>query len=105
VAIGNDNKASFWDDSWVDRVSPKVLSPSIYAISKQKTWNVLKAITNDAWVLQLDIPAGLSVQHLQEFTEICRVTLEIRGRARHGLNHYVHLQPNLSLLDDTLYES
>jgi hypothetical protein len=33
VITGNGNKASFWDDSWIDGVSPKVLAPSIYAIS------------------------------------------------------------------------
>jgi hypothetical protein len=44
VNIGNSNKASFWDNSWVDGISPKVLAPSIYAISKQKNWCVRKPL-------------------------------------------------------------
>jgi hypothetical protein len=36
ITIGNGNKASFWVDYWVDGISPKVLAPSIYAISRQK---------------------------------------------------------------------
>jgi hypothetical protein len=27
VTIGNGTKASFWEDSWVDGISPKVLAP------------------------------------------------------------------------------
>jgi hypothetical protein len=44
VNIGNGNEASFWDNSWVDGISPKVLAPSIYAISKQKKWCVWKPL-------------------------------------------------------------
>jgi hypothetical protein len=66
VSIGNGYKPSFWEDSWADGISPKVLAPSIFAISRQKSWSVYMAITNDAWVRQLDISAGLSVQQLQE---------------------------------------
>jgi hypothetical protein len=70
ITIGNGNKASFWVDYWVDGISPKVLAPSIYAISRQKTSSVRKAITDDAWVRHLDNSAGLSIQHLQEFTTL-----------------------------------
>jgi hypothetical protein len=27
VTIGNGTKASFWEDSWVDGINPKVLAP------------------------------------------------------------------------------
>jgi hypothetical protein len=38
VTMGNGIKVFFfWEDPWVDGVSPKVLGPSIYAISRQKT--------------------------------------------------------------------
>jgi hypothetical protein len=70
ITIGNGNKAPFWDDSWVDGTSTKVLASSIYEISRQKTSSVHKATTDDAWVWHLDTLAGLSVQHLQEFTTL-----------------------------------
>jgi hypothetical protein len=67
MIIGNGTKASFWEDSWVDGISPKVLALSVYAISRQKTWSVSKAINDKPWVRQLDISVGLNVQQLQEF--------------------------------------
>jgi hypothetical protein len=32
VTIGNGTKASFWDDSWVDGISTKILAPSFMRI-------------------------------------------------------------------------
>jgi hypothetical protein len=46
------------------------IAPSIYKISNQKVWSVLKAIPNDAWVPQIATTTSLSVQHLQEFTKL-----------------------------------
>jgi hypothetical protein len=77
TTIGNGNKASFWDDSWVDGIRPKVLAPSIYAISRQKTSSVRNAITDDAWVRHLDTSTDLSVQHLQEFTTLLGHTSQL----------------------------
>src|SRR4051812_4519727 len=51
VTIGNRNKESFWDTLWVNELSPKVIAPYIYAMSKRKAWTVGKASVNDAWIL------------------------------------------------------
>jgi hypothetical protein len=32
---------------------PISIAPSIYKISKQKVWSILKSIPNDAWVAQI----------------------------------------------------
>jgi hypothetical protein len=48
-------KALFWDAAWAEGLNPKVITPSIYAISKEKSWGVPKAVTNDTWVLQFKI--------------------------------------------------
>jgi hypothetical protein len=77
VTIGDGNKASFWNDPWADGLCPKCIAPSIYAISKRKTWNVRKSINNEAWILHLDISAGLSVQNLHEFTLLWQHTSQI----------------------------
>jgi hypothetical protein len=53
VTIGNGTKASFWEDSWADGISPKVMAPSIFAISQQKSWSVYKATNNDVWSVNL----------------------------------------------------
>jgi hypothetical protein len=59
VTIGNCNKASFWDDSWVDGISSKVLAPYIYVISRQKTLSVRKATTDDV----VQVPAPTRIHH------------------------------------------
>jgi hypothetical protein len=51
-------------------VIPKFFTPSFYSLSKCKNWIVLKAIIDNAWLLQSDISNGLSVTHLHEFTNL-----------------------------------
>ena len=70
VTIGDGSKRSFWLDPWADGISPKTIAPSIFALSKRKSWNVRDATTNDAWVLQIDMSEGLSVAHIHEFVDL-----------------------------------
>jgi hypothetical protein len=73
VTMGNGAKARFWDAPWADGLAPKTIMPSIYSISKSKGRFIQKAITDDAWILQIDISNGLSVQHFQEFTKLWEI--------------------------------
>jgi hypothetical protein len=77
VNIRDGNKASFWHDPWVDGLSPKCIAPSIFAMSNKKGSNVRNAIADNAWVLHLDISAGLSVQNMQEFTTLWSHTSQL----------------------------
>jgi hypothetical protein len=77
IMTSDGNKASFWDAPWADGLSPKVIALSIYALSNRMAWTVSKALANDAWILQIDIFHGLSVQHLQEFTNLWQFTSQV----------------------------
>jgi hypothetical protein len=70
VSIGDGITTCFWNDPWAGGISPKWIAPSIFSLSKRKKYNVSKATTNEAWILQIDTSAGLSVQKLQEFTNL-----------------------------------
>jgi hypothetical protein len=70
VTIGDGMKASFWNDPWVDGLSPKCIAPSIFALSSKKSLNVRDSIIDGAWVDHLDTSEGLSVQNLIEFTKL-----------------------------------
>jgi hypothetical protein len=74
VTIGDGSIASFWNDPWADGIIPKCIAPSIFTLSKRKTGNVQKFTTDNAWVLHLDTLGGLSLQHLQEFTNLWAYT-------------------------------
>jgi hypothetical protein len=46
-------------------------------MSNKKGSNVRNAIADNAWVLHLDISAGLSVQNMQEFTTLWSHTSQL----------------------------
>jgi hypothetical protein len=73
VTLGNGNIACFWNAPWADGFGPKCISPSIYDLSKRKTWCVRRATTNNAWLLQINNSMDLSVNNLQEFTKLWHV--------------------------------
>ena len=58
-------------------LSPRCIAPSIYALSKRKKWSVREALTDDAWIRQIDISEGLSTQNLQEFTNLWEHTSQL----------------------------
>ena len=55
VTIGDGNVACFWNAPWVDGNSPRCIAPLIYALSKRNNWSVREALTDDAWIRQIDI--------------------------------------------------
>jgi hypothetical protein len=40
ITIGIGNYAPFWDYPWLNGMSPKVITPLIYEVSKRKKWSV-----------------------------------------------------------------
>jgi hypothetical protein len=80
ATIGDGSHASFWNDPWADGISPKCIAPSIFALSNRKMLNVRNSITDNASVLHLDTSGDLSVQHLQEFTNLWAYTLQLNLR-------------------------
>ena len=65
IKIGNGAKASFWHSAWIQGRRPKDIAPAIFNISKHKNRTVQEALTNNAWVRDINLAAQLSVTHLQ----------------------------------------
>jgi hypothetical protein len=80
VTIGDGNRASFWDSSWVDGLRPKHIAPLIFDISRSKNWCVRMGVQNDAWVSKINTANGLTVEHIQQFislwTRVSQVTFQ-----------------------------
>jgi hypothetical protein len=69
VTIGNGEKASFWDASWLQGLAPKDIAPLIFDLSKKRKCSVKKALENDFWVSQINMQTGLSVEHIVQFSK------------------------------------
>jgi hypothetical protein len=50
VTIGDGNRASFWQSSWVDGRTPKNIAPTLYKKAKRKNLSVRKAIQDNRWI-------------------------------------------------------
>ena len=67
VKIGDGQKASFWESSWLQGVRPKDIAPKIFDISCKKGVTVATALRDGHWITQINIDAGLTLEHLQQF--------------------------------------
>lgn len=67
VKIGDGQKASFWESSWLQGVRPKDIAPKIFDISRKKGVTVATALRDGHWIAQINIDAGLTLEHLQQF--------------------------------------
>ena len=67
VTIGDGTKAKFWESPWLDGVLPKDIAPKNFELSRKKCITVASAIRDDNWVSLIDISAGLSLDHLEQF--------------------------------------
>ena len=67
ITIGDGKTAKFWDSPWLDGLMPKDVAPSIFAISKKKTFTVHKALTSEFWIQNLGFEGGIAVSHINEF--------------------------------------
>jgi hypothetical protein len=50
LTVGKGDKAMFWHSSWVNRLAPKNIAPSLFLKSKRKNISILKAIENNIWI-------------------------------------------------------
>jgi hypothetical protein len=54
VDLGNGCRASFWYSRWLDGDAPADLFPELFKHSKRKNRRVVDALTNIAWVRDVD---------------------------------------------------
>ena len=70
ITIGNGSTADFWRSPWLFDRSPSDIAPSIFLLCKRKKWTVQEALRDNAWIRQLNLADGLSVEHLVQFVDL-----------------------------------
>ena len=76
VTVGDGLKASFWESSWLQGISPRVLAPDIFEASKRKNRNVHDALTDFKWIANLRID-NFTVEHISQFVNLWNLTHDI----------------------------
>jgi hypothetical protein len=73
VMVGKGDKAMFWHSSWVNRLAPKNIAPSLFLKSKRKNISILKAIENNIWIRHIS-----PITTLEELHDYVKLWEEIR---------------------------
>ena len=77
ITIGNGATADFWRSPWLLDQCPLDIAPDIFHLCKRKNWTVLEALTDNAWVSQINLTPGISVDHLAQFTKLWAMTQDV----------------------------
>ncbi|WVZ58821.1 hypothetical protein U9M48_009050 [Paspalum notatum var. saurae] len=73
ISIGNGKIISFWHSGWLQGQQPCDLTPSLYAISKNKKRSLPGAIQNKNWIKDIDIRhRNFSEGHFLEYIRLWR---------------------------------
>jgi hypothetical protein len=75
--VGNGETTLFWHTPWLDGHKPKDIAPSIFKISKKKSFLVHKGLEQDFWTSNLSFVDGITVDHISEFTNLWTKIQEI----------------------------
>lgn len=68
VTIGNGNRASFWNSSWLQGQVPADLFPALFKHSRRNNRTVKDAMTENRWIN--DIDHDMTVNIISEFTQL-----------------------------------
>jgi len=68
VTVHNGKKASFWNSSWLNGISPATLFPQLHLHSKRKNRTVASALSEDNWIR--DVAHNLSPPILDAFFQL-----------------------------------
>lgn len=77
VAIGDGQKASFWESPWLEGFRPKDIAPKIFEISRKKGASVATTLRDGHWINQTDYHNGLTLEHLQQFLALWEKLLNV----------------------------
>jgi hypothetical protein len=70
ISIGDGAKTSFWHAAWVQGQHPKDMAPAIFDILRKRTRTVNEAFAEHTWIKDINLPAPITVVHLQQFVEL-----------------------------------
>ena len=56
-----------WDSPWLLGRKPNNIAPLIYEILRRKNRKVCEALKDNAWILKINPPSIVSVEHIGEF--------------------------------------
>lgn len=49
VTLGDGNKASFWESTWLDGRAPRDIAPNLFKLARPKNRTVRQGLRNDSW--------------------------------------------------------
>jgi hypothetical protein len=75
--IGNGENTLFWHTPWLDGHKSKDIAPSIFKISKKKSFSVCKGIEQEFWTLNLSFVDAITVDLISKFTNLWTKIQEI----------------------------
>ena len=67
ITVGNGARTPFWDSPWLLGRKPKDIAPLIHEASNRKNWKVREAMKHNAWILKINPPTNVSVEHITQF--------------------------------------
>ena len=70
IIIGDGCTASFFHMPWFEGRKPKDIAPSIFAISKRKTFTVHMGINNEFQIAKIKKSEGITLNHLAKFVDL-----------------------------------
>jgi hypothetical protein len=81
ITVGNGAKTPFWHAPWVDGRAPIDIAPLIFESSKRKKCTVSQAITEGAWMRNINALETFTWDHITQFIElwilVCNVELHV----------------------------
>lgn len=78
VVIGDGKKASFWRTAWAQGRRPMDLAPEAFARSRGKNRTLSEALEGQKWVCDIDLRQGLSLDLLQQYTQLWTLAQSIQ---------------------------
>jgi hypothetical protein len=70
VTMGNGNKALFWKSSWISRMAPRHIAPSLFRKTRHKNITVNRGLEDNRWISNIwPIQEGTEIQELMALWE------------------------------------
>ena len=75
ITVGSGAIANFWKDRWLHGFVPRVIAPTLYAISYRKNRSVEQALKENKWLA--DLARGLTFEMLPELAQLATLLDEV----------------------------
>jgi hypothetical protein len=69
ISLGDDAKARFWHNNWLEGEAPRYLAPNLFRIATRKNRTVDQELGNNNWIRSLR-GRITSATHVEEFVSL-----------------------------------